>query len=518
MPTDFDLLDSIYPLPHEELYRQWVLGRDASVMPDTWPRWTLRGWTLAAHDDAHVCRLATTSGAPIGWVIQPQLHTDAGGARRPRDEIRIAADPEGPDETAIEHGIYGRDAAGRADGTGLEGMWIAIVIAEGLSRVYLGPTHSVVYDRDKQRVATSHNLLAPFERDLELSRAFDPIATNLYYSFGLTPFRGVRRLLPNHYLDLDDFAAVRHWPKAPFPRRSAQEGVSAMVAHGRRLLHGLSEGVERIEVPLSAGNDSRAVLSLLQPIIAEGRVAVRPFTTVGLAFEQRIDLQGGRRLARIAGLPHETRPRQRHQAAPVEILMRNFARIGEAKSGSALSRPQLLAPPTASTATPERKLTVAGMGGETGRAFYWSGGAPAQLTASDLVRRVGAPILEATRTAAQDWIDGLPDFVRDEPADALDLAYVEQRMGCWEANARYLFPGRPDVISPMASGRCIDAVFGLPEGYRRTGRLQQDMVAQAWPALLAVPFNRATGALLVEQKLRGLARRLRPIDEATARI
>jgi hypothetical protein len=82
------------------------------------------------------------------------------------------------------------------------------------------------------------------------------------------------------------------------------------------------------------------------------------------------------------------------------------------------------------------------MGGETGRAFYWSVREPEEVRPEDLLRRCEAPVIPATLEAAQRWLDTLPAFMRNSPGDILDLAYVEQRLGCWEANSRYLFPGR----------------------------------------------------------------------------
>ncbi len=214
MMTDFDLLDSIYPLALDDLPRQWVLGTRGADLPSEWQHRDLHGWTLAAHHDAKVCSLVTAEEDPIGWVLEPLLHTTSEHTCIPRDKVTLPAG--GLSETFVEQAIYGRNEAGRSDGTGLEGMWIAIIVADAMQRVYLGPAHSAVFDRDKRRVATSHNLLAPFTRDRELSRAFDPLETNGYFSFGLTAFAGVERLLPNHYLDLETFAPQRHWPRAPF--------------------------------------------------------------------------------------------------------------------------------------------------------------------------------------------------------------------------------------------------------------------------------------------------------------
>lgn len=509
MATNFDLLDSIYPLPREELYRQWSLARDPSSLPAEWPHRTLRGWTLATHPEAHTCRLRGADGTPLGWVLEPLLQTTSVGTIRPSSVVTIPSRGAEISEAELEEALYGRDTDGHANGAGLEGMWIAVVLGESFRRVYLGPTHSVLYDPEQRMVATSQNLFPHWRRDTALSQAVDPLETNRFFSLGLTPFEGVRRLLPNHFLDLDTFEEARHWPRSPYRVRSGEEVATLMVEHGRRVVGELARDAPSIRVPLSAGNDSRAVLSLVKPFVDSGEHRVELGTAYGESFGKRVDLQGARRLARITGLPHEVRRRGKHAAAPVAAIMRNFARIGETRAGSKLSDTPLLGKAAQAEEHGPKPLTLGGMAGTVGRAFYWGDGIPGEVSPEDLLRRLEMPVLPRTIDAARAWLDGLPDFVRRAPADVLDLVYIEHRMGGWEAVSRYMYPGRPRVISPMACGFCIEAMLGLPVDYRLSKRLQRDIVALGWPELLDVPINRATGLLWAESKLRAAARRTR---------
>lgn len=503
--TDLNALDAIYPLEPTELYRQWVLSQDAAMLPEAWTRHSLCGWNLAAHENAHVCELRSETGEQLGWVIEPLVYLREEGSEIAADSLVLPTTSRRPEASNIERALYGRDVDGHSDGSGVQGMWIAVLPAVG--RVYLGPIHSVVFDRTRRLVATSHNLLGSVQRDVELSRLFDPLATFQYYSFGLTAFHNVERLLPNHYLDLETFEPVRHWPKCALkPLALGEDGAAEIVEDGRRLLAGVHADVEQFEVPLSAGNDSRAVLALLRPLAQSG-MRISPFTSVGVNFESRIDAQAAARLAAIAGLPHEIRRRPTHEAAPMQDVMRNFARIGEAKAGRSLSAPGALAKEPVDQSP--GKFFLAGMAGETGRANYWSRGAPNDLGADALLRRIGAPVSEQTRSAALAWLDELPEHIRDSPADVLDLAYVEQRLGCWEANSRYLYPGRPRGLSPMASAFSIETMLRLPLDYRRSGKLQRDMVGYGWPELSKVPYNRATGVLRIEQLARRVSRKAR---------
>jgi hypothetical protein len=109
-------------------------------------------------------------------------------------------------------------------------------------------------------------------------------------------------------------------------------------------------------------------------------------------------------------------------------------------------------------------------------------------------------VTPAVVEVAEAWLEGLPPGFRARAADVLDLAYVEQRLGCWQAPSTYLFPGRRYVSNPMAEAFAIETMLRLPESYRASGMLQRDMVAYGWPELLAVPFNEPTGWLRLRRE------------------
>ncbi|GGI05027.1 hypothetical protein [Egicoccus halophilus] len=517
MSTDFAALDARSPLPPDELPRQWVLRRDGGPLPEGWQHRMHHGWHLAAHPDAHVCELTGVDGNRLGWLLEPQVRL--GGERDGVVGESLVLDLTaacGPEE--IERALYGRDRRGHTDGDGVEGTWVAVVVAgagpNALRRVYVGAMHSIVFSAEARVVATTANLVPDLRRDEALSHAFDPLATNASYTFGLTAHRGVRRLLPNHYLDLDDFEARRHWPVAALPPLDdGRAAAMAVVEHGRRLVRALATAHREYRVFLSAGRDSRAVLALLRPFVAEGVVDVRLSTTTSDDLGRRTDLQAARRLARMTGLAHDVDRRQAHDASDVEV-QRMFLRIGEAKAGPVLSTPALVAGEQRDTG----RFKLAGMAGETARGFYWGPPdrhgvrtPPPRVDADLLLERTESPRTPTTLTAADAWLQGLPAGLRDRPADVLDLAYVEQRLGCWEAPSRYLWPGRPLVSSPMAACRNLELMLRLPIDHRARGRLQHDMVAFAWPELLRVPFNRPTGWLALPGRARRLARAPRAV-------
>jgi hypothetical protein len=86
--------------------------------------------------------------------------------------------------------------------TDISGRYVAIIAADGLQRVYPDSAGQlgVVFNAEAGLVASS--LLLPAanlaDPDDELARPLDLPHRDLFYPFGLTPDRKVRRLLPNH--------------------------------------------------------------------------------------------------------------------------------------------------------------------------------------------------------------------------------------------------------------------------------------------------------------------------------
>ncbi len=367
--TSFAEIDALYPLPPEELPRQWVLAPSAEALPDAWEAHALRGWHFAAHPDAELLPLRARDGSPLGWVLAVLAQLGPDGDRVPSDALTLPVGAD-PLPAELEAALYGRNAAGvNEHGHGLEGAWTALVIAPSLRRVYVNPTGGLVYSPERRTVAVTYNLIPGLERDLEVSQAFNSPAAQYFYTYGLTSHRGLHRLLPNHYLDLDTFEAQRHWPTQRLPPfASGEEGVHRIVVHARRVLAALSGYYEGFNVGLTAGYDSRAALSILRPLVIEG-VDVSLTTKIAPTEGHRVDVAGAKRLARIAGLPHRV---QHTQPGEKDNVARYYVRIGEARGGRFIAN--AAGDQGDAEGTDEaRRLTLHGGSGEIGRGKLWVG-------------------------------------------------------------------------------------------------------------------------------------------------
>ena len=86
------------------------------------------------------------------------------------------------------------------------------------------------------------------------------------YPLNLTPRKNVWRLLPNHFLDLRQWEAVRHWPKAEIlPVGDTDQAVTQVVERVRLHMKALV-AKKPVLLRLTAGQDSRVLLACARPL------------------------------------------------------------------------------------------------------------------------------------------------------------------------------------------------------------------------------------------------------------
>ena len=497
---DFELLDTLTPLPPQDLPRQWRVATAPDPQLDSWVHLASGSWHLQAHPAAQVSVALDRNGSEIGWIIGA-----IGGERTTTDgSMRLDIGPACANAD-IERALYGRGPDERPDGTGLQGPWTAIIV-NGQSRVFVAAAHSVLFSPEERCVATSPSLFKRLVRDRELCDAVNPRITKSFYGFGLTPYRGIGRLLPNHALDLDAFVPKRHWPLAGLEPYDTERGsADRLIAGTESLLADIVSQFDNVQISLSAGRDSRAVLALSRTLIAAAPGKVSAFTTRGGDQQSRMDAATAAILAGRAGIAHDIRMRgpkrsasEEKKSASEEEIARSFIRFGEAKWGpiltSAAASVSRNASPSGARNAPAT-IHLPGMAGETARSFYWDNGMPnpSDVEPAALVRRVGLPAVPKVVNAAANWLEGLPDAVRVRPHDILDLLYVEQRLGCWDAPARYLFRKGGMTFNLMSTTLALDSMLRLDPEIRKRGSFQETLVELAWPALADLPYNQAFG-------------------------
>lgn len=213
-----------------------------------------------------------------GWVLQHgrdlpvAIHRFADGTGH-LAFLGLAVDPEGE---VVTQELLERRGAGWHDAQALT-TWLnscagrfAFVILQGATkRLYLDAAGSLgaVYDPETGHLASTLNLV--LNREVEPNRDY-PLAAlasrdAARFAFGHTPDQWVKRVLPNHFLNLGDFSQQRFWPlpgDIVEPDEMSQISLTRFIATRlEQVISSLAKHVAVARLPISGGLDSRLLLA-----------------------------------------------------------------------------------------------------------------------------------------------------------------------------------------------------------------------------------------------------------------
>jgi asparagine synthetase B (glutamine-hydrolysing) len=467
-----------------DLHDQFVLARDDWMPGQHWRRHPLRGFHLTTHPSLPVARVLDPKGRQVGFALGWLL--DASG-RWSDAEIRLPFEISRRSSEDLEAFIYG-----------FGGRYVFVFLTGGIQRLYLDPggTLGVVYSPDRNRAGSTVTAILSDEPDHRVFRRsveeYPNDGPSRFYPAGLTAEPEIRRLMPNHYLDLDGWTAARHYPRLslePMPDHQIPDRVDRIVHVLTRLILAAVERAPKTYMTLTSGRDSRVLLACARPFHESIEFVTFDYRRLGKRRSYHTDVDISRRLSRRVPLRHRVLS---VQPDPSQVLQRDYLwRIGYA-GGAAKSQDFYR--------TCRKNLDLSGawltgFGGGVGRTHYWrsTDEDTDMISAVELLRRIGLPYSERFEGAVSSWLSGLP--AGPTPA-RLNLAHLEIKIGCWASP--HLYGAAPFSMSliPFCHREVFDAMLRFPHEYRRHKRLARDLIAVTWPELLKLPFNDYTGPRL----------------------
>lgn len=325
--------------------------------------------------------------------------------------------------------------------------------------------------------ATAHAILSDedykrrFRQDVYA--ALD-IENDGWFPGGLTAHQGVERLLPNHYLSLEDWTATRYWPFENIERTDKPEDSIEEIADIVRVqLDALINSPWKVAQAMTAGQDTRIMLACARPYMD----AIE-FVTVEGNSPRDDDTIISNRIAHDMGLNHRLLPRATADEDTVAAYMR--------RGGHCVGGPNRLMHPSLKELRQDY-VFVGGASGEIGRAFFWNtgDGRETPLNGDLMVSRMGLPAVPDLQNRLDIWLGGLQEV---DSLIALDLAYIEQRVGPWGGGQMF---SDPTFVrhNPLGTQRIIKLMLALPDDWKRQNRLPRELIERHWPELLRYPFN-----------------------------
>ena len=357
------------------------------------------------------------------------------------------------------------------------GTFLFILDMHGQRRIYLDAngSKSVVYDPVERVAAATTSLL------LDAKDYQEKFLTDLYYACGvdgdgwftagLTAHQGIRRLLCNHYLDLDSWQPVRHWSNEKLAEASnSDEAIATITDQVKRALRALTRD-RNVSVALTAGNETRLLLSCCRDLLP--KVTFVTVAAPGAALE----VARAKELASRFGLKHEILPYVKANASQIELWER---RTSHCLSGANKTMHPSVAPLNGG-------VFIGGLGGEIGRGFLWLQSKRSDaMDAVEIMDRLKLARHPDVLAAVQEWLRPLDHY---DALEKLDLAYMELRMSCWGFADSYALPKQLE-IHPLISRRIYCAMLSLPAEVRRNNGMTMMCINREWPEVLSLPINK----------------------------
>lgn len=424
-------------------------------------------WTLLV--DQALDRIPVTSdkkwvGFIWGTILDPAAILSSDGS--------IELDPDEEIIDTFEEALYQ-----------LAGRYVGLLIKDQ-KRLYLDPGgfFPAVYrtDGNEREVASSQTML-----DIDYKERFQD---GLYDRCGrkgriwlpgrLTYHRDVRRLLPNHYLDLETWETHRHWPcEGNLPsNHDIDTAAETILSNTSEIIDRAVDQYRQLYSSLTAGRDSRLLVTASRDHSQAGNIT---YFTFGPNDRLDTDLYTAEIIANDACLCWEIINRIRAN----ETEQAHWLRATGHSVGGAIMEIH----PTLAVIPGEARLV--GLGGEIGRGFFWEDDdtADTTLTPAGLLDRMKRPKEPKLIDEMSIWLNEVAEF---DTYTTLDLAYQEFRLGCWAGPQQLGSAPLINLFGPLCYQSSIEAMHMIPPEMRWKDSAVPYMIEREWSALAELPFNK----------------------------
>jgi hypothetical protein len=458
---------------------QFIIGPAHLDLPGDWQKVEIRpSLRITAHSGLNVCQAVKDSHEVlmVGFIIDPMCPTAS------NQEIVEELAGLLPDE----RGFFQRCSA-------CGGRWVIVYTSGSSYRLVCDATglRQVFYtDRtfsDTLWIASQPRLLASlngFRIDAEAVEFIDSDEFRSYTEFRFpgdrSPYKEVKHLLPNHWLDLSSGRCQRFWPDKPIPAVTVDQAVETTSS----LLQGFMQGaVERFDlaVSLTAGLDSRVVLAASRAI--RDKITVMTVRQVDKP-ERHTDVTVAAQVLSTVGMPHDVIR---------SSLLVDDDFLGSFKKNTTLPHYIYAADAQAILRRYCRKKVVAvGSVSEIGRLSF-----RAQLNKPETEAITSHDLAKLQKMGAQPFAvsafdDWLQDLGNPHNIPVLDMFEWEQGHGCWLAMTQLEFDiAWRDLLAPFNCRDLLVTLLGVDQQHRCKPQytLYRGIIQHLWPELLNVPIN-----------------------------
>jgi hypothetical protein len=298
---------------------------------------------------------------------------------------------------------------------------------------------------------------------------------------GCTLYENVQHLVPNHYFDFTLYSQKRYWPNRKISRLTLEEGVEQVSELLKKIMIA-NHARFKLALPLTGGWDSRVILSSCKDIADDMYFYTLSYRTLT---ESSNDLKIPAKVLAHLGYQHHIIDCRK----PVD---KDFAQLYESNAYLSHLDDWGQIAYGMQGVYPEDRYVVKGSCTEIGRCAYYMSGIHGTVSVDSLLNIV--PRWEQVPFIKEQilkWFAQVNDKNANFGYDVMDLFYMEQRIGSWQAQSQLEWDIVQDSVTPFNNRKILDLLLGVDTKYRSIPDfiLFKKIMQKQWPAVLVEPLN-----------------------------
>lgn len=291
-----------------------------------------------------------------------------------------------------------------------------------------------------------------------------------------TPYREIRNLLPNHYLDLRQAKVFRYWPVAGcIGSLSVDESIRLCTLILQNSIKAAALKFD-LWMGISAGGDSRKSLAASKDV----KDKINFFTTTPAQVSMLLnDVKIPARLLPRLGLKHHN--------LGLELMSQEFRDYYECSATWARERTGHIAYTLLKYFGPEATVLNNNIS-EVAQRVYWLPKSKIDGEGLAVISGLNHPFAIAE---FQKWVDGAQRACQTAKMNIMDLFFLEQRMGRWATEAFSEYDIAHETFNPYNNRYLHCLMLAINERHRRNRRWAVTIkhIKYMWPEVLLEPIN-----------------------------
>ena len=291
-----------------------------------------------------------------------------------------------------------------------------------------------------------------------------------------TCFRGIKHLLPNHYLDVAELKSKRYWPREKLTPVGLDEAVRISCSFLQGALKAAAHRHE-LMIAVTSGTDSRTLLAASREIC--GRVYYFINQHKGLD-EKHPDICVPSAMLNRLNIPFHIHNLEGEIDEEFRRIFLDNVFLSTDLNLSAIYNVYYK--------QHNQRLNVLGVG-EIGRTFY--GDVPRNIDGYYLARSMKIKNSPYAVDQCQRWLESTLPVARRCGVNILTLLLWEQLLGNWGTVGNSESDIAIEEFDPYGSHYLYEILLGVDKEYSEYGNsiLFSEMIRHMWPELLEYPIN-----------------------------